>query len=185
MQGTQVSITKIITLVAFVMVALPNSGATFELVPETNFFSAYRPAAPVLSFGETLPQAKSQWAALSYAVFPGYFIPAAFGHAYAEDYVQATVISTSRLAGRIMWFHAFFDNLLVEDRDGAMESTQDRLFFFAGLALDIGGYIYDILHSPVAVAKHNKQPSLMKVAQVRPFLDLIGDTPCCGIQLRF
>src|SRR5688572_26879507 len=56
---------------------------------------------------EKIAQPKSEVVALAYAILPGYFIPAAFGHAYAEANVQAAVISSARLSGRIMWMYSF------------------------------------------------------------------------------
>ena len=131
-----------------------------------------------------ISQPKSQWIALGYAILPGYFIPAALGHAYAEAKVQAAVVSSARLSGRLMWMYAFFDNFWVERAQGSISGGAMGLFY-GGLVLDLGGYLYDILHAPAAVAKYNKRFTAKNETKIQPFIDMVEDGPYCGLALNF
>lgn len=141
-------------------------------------------AANVIHYNQTVAQPKSQWVAMGYAILPGYIIPAAFGHAYAEAKVQATIISGARLSGRIMWMYSFFDNFWVDGSEGSIDDSAKTLFF-VGLALDLGGYLYDIIHSPIEVASYNRRFFSNNQKRVTPFIDMADDGPCCGLAFLF
>jgi hypothetical protein len=139
--------------------------------------------APLVLHNAKVPQPKSEWVALGYAVFPGYFIPAAFGHAYAGANVTAGLLSAGRLSGRIMWMYSFFENFWVDGADGAISGAEMALFY-VGLALDLGGYLYDIVRAPAEVARYNQRLAL-KQPRVSPFIDIVDDGPCCGLAFQF
>jgi hypothetical protein len=154
--------------------ALPEIGLKWK--PEGN--------SNVINYARKVAQPKSPLIALSYAILPGYFIPAAFGHAYAGAKMQAAVISSARLSGRIMWMYSFFDNLMVDNAEGSI-SGPAMTMFYAGLALDLGGYLYDIIHAPVEVAKYNQRFYTSQTKKVTPFLDYAEDGPYCGLAYNF
>ena len=137
---------------------------------------------------EMKPRAsKPYWVAASYALIPGFFIPSAFGHAIAGDNTEASIISTARLSGRMMWMYAFFENIWKRDADGHF-SKGDNLLFSLGLLLDIGGYLFDMTNGPQELAARHKANSRKVVSNdivIRPFIDMVDSGPSCGLEAKF
>lgn len=135
----------------------------------------------ITNYHRPISSHKSPWVALGYAVIPGYFIPSAFGHLYAESYLKGSVISASRLAGRIMWMHAFFDNVFIRDARG---DIGQNILFYTGMALDLGGYLYDIIRSPLEVAQYDRNV-IQAQGRLTPFINIAYGGPCCGVKFLF
>ena len=185
--------TYILVVTIICGLAAANSGYSQQYnIAERNFhlttasldFSTPEYSMPALAVSTQLKKQKSQLVALGYAMLPGFFIPAAFGHAYAGADREASVLSVARLSGRIMWMYSFFDNLFIENADGSIGSGNEMLFFSLGLALDIGGYLYDTIFSTVEVAEYNRKAANHKRSRIVPFIDIRFDGPCCGIEFR-
>jgi TM2 domain-containing membrane protein YozV len=130
--------------------------STFLLANQTN------DSAKVTNFH--LKKPKSPWIALGIALVPGAVVHGA-GHFYAGRIKTGFLLLGTEVVGASLLFGAALASFA--EAMGGESNPNAELWGFGGFLLFVGSWVYDVVGSPIAVKKRNKELLQRKYSKLK------------------
>ncbi|MFH1336452.1 MAG: hypothetical protein ABII96_08035 [Candidatus Zixiibacteriota bacterium] len=128
---------------------------------QRNFFLVQQENDSILAIGINSYKTKSSYVALFYSFVPGIIVHGS-GHFYAGKTNTGYLLLGTEAAGLLLLYMGFEVAF-----GGSAYQTDADLMGWTGLALFSGSWLYDIIGSPIAVHKRNKELLKKKNTELR------------------